>query len=91
MLIYANDHKDVSESLDSIVFADDTNGMVGNKDTERKSSIKFLRVMLNEHISWIVHIGTFENKIAENIDLFIACTSFLMNSTKNFPWKKNSK
>ena len=47
-------------------------GMVDNKNIERKSSIKFLGVMLNEHISWIDHIRTVENKIVENIDLFIS-------------------
>ena len=36
--------------------------MIGNNNIERKSSIKFLGVMLDEHISWTV-----ENKIAENI------------------------
>ena len=43
--------------------------MTGNNDIERKSSIKFLGVILDEHISWIDHVRTVENKIAKNIGL----------------------
>ena len=43
--------------------------MIGNNNIERKSSIKFLGVMLDEHISWIDHVRTAENKIAKNIGL----------------------
>ena len=39
--------------------------MVGSNDTERTSSIKFLGVMSDEHISWIDHVKTVENKIAK--------------------------
>ena len=41
--------------------------MMGNNNIERKSSIQFLGVMLDKHISWIDHLRTVENKIAKNI------------------------
>ena len=40
-----------------------------NKTIERTSSIKFLGVMLDEHISWNEHIKTIEKKLAKNIGL----------------------
>ena len=43
--------------------------MVGNDNIERKSSIKFLGVMLDEQISWIDPVRTVENKIGKNIGL----------------------
>ena len=134
-LIYVNDLKDASKSLDCIMFADDTNFfyshknikglfytanselekisqwfkanklsinikktnftlfhknsskddipvklpalMVGNNNIERASSIKFLGVMLDEHISWIDHVRTVENKIAKNIGLLYRVSQFL--------------
>ena len=51
--------------------------MIGNNDIERKFSITFLRVMLVEHISWIDHVRTVENKIAKNIGLLYRVTQFL--------------
>ena len=41
--------------------------MIDNKNTKRKSSIKFLRVKLDEHIFLIDHVRTVENKTAKNI------------------------
>ena len=41
--------------------------MIGSNNIERKSLIRFLGVMLDEHISWIEHVKTVENKIAKNI------------------------
>ena len=43
--------------------------MIGDNNIERKSSIKFLGVILDEHISWIVHVRFTENKIVKNISL----------------------
>ena len=43
--------------------------MVGSDNIKRTSSIKFLGVMLDEHISWIDHARTVENKIEKNIGL----------------------
>ena len=40
-----------------------------NKTIERTSSIKFLGVMLDEHITWNEHIKTIGKKLAKNIDL----------------------
>ena len=34
---------------------------------ERESSIKFLRVWIDENLTWRDHIHTIENKIAKNI------------------------
>ena len=51
--------------------------MVGSNNIERTSSIKFLGVMLDEHISWIDHVRTVENKIAKNIGLLYRVSQFL--------------
>ena len=40
-----------------------------NKTIERTSSIKFLGVMLDEHITWNEHIKTIGKKLAKNIGL----------------------
>ena len=51
--------------------------MVGSNNIERTSSIKFMGVMLDEHISWIYHIRTVEKKIAKNIGLLYGVIQFL--------------
>ena len=51
--------------------------MVGSSNIEITSSIKFLGVMLDEHISWIDHVRTFENEIAKNIGLLYRVSQFL--------------
>ena len=51
--------------------------MIGNNNVERKFSIKFLEVMLDEHISWIDYIRTTKNKIAKNTGLHYRVTQFL--------------
>ena len=51
--------------------------MVGSNNIERTSSIKFLGVMLDEHISWNDHARTVENKIAKNIGLLYRVNQFL--------------
>ena len=127
-LIYENDFKVASKSLDSIMFADDTNFfyshknikdflynvnpewnklsqwfkanklsitlfhknsfkdeipvklpalMISNNNIERKSSIKFLKVTLDEHISWIDHVRAAEKKIQKNIGLLYRVSHFL--------------
>ena len=55
--------------------------MIGNNNIERKSSMKFLGVMLDEHISWTDHVGTTENKIVKNIDLLYRVSQFLNDSS----------
>ena len=51
--------------------------MIDNNDIETKSSIKLLGVMLCEHITWIDHVRTVENKIAKNIGLLYRASHFL--------------
>ena len=50
--------------------------MIGNNNIERKSSIKFLGVMLDEHISWIDHVRTVENEIPKNNVLLYDVSQF---------------
>lgn len=42
---------------------------IENVDDERNSSVKFLEVMLDEHIIWMDGIRTLESKIVKNISL----------------------
>ena len=51
--------------------------MVGSNNIERTSSIKFLRVTLDEYISWIGHVKTVENKISKHIGLLYLVSQFL--------------
>ena len=51
--------------------------MVGSNNIQRTSSINFLGVMLDEHISWIDYVRTVENKIAKNIGLLYRVSQFL--------------
>ena len=51
--------------------------MIVNNDIERKASINVLGVMLEEHISWIDHVKTVENKIAKNTGLLYYASQFL--------------
>ena len=50
---------------------------IGSKNIEETSSIKFLGVMLDGHISWNDHIKTVENKLAKNIGLLNRASYFL--------------
>ena len=34
---------------------------------KRSSSIKFLGILVDEHLSWINHINTLENKLSKNL------------------------
>ena len=133
-LIYIDDHHEVSNILDSIIFADDRNLFyshqnindlfstvnselecinrwfkanklslniektkctlfykksakneiseipdlkIGNKNNEKTSSIKFLGVMLDEHISQNDHRKNVENGLAKNIGLLNRASYFL--------------
>ena len=42
---------------------------MNDNNIERVRLIKFLGVLLDEHLSWKEHIGYTENKIAKSIDL----------------------
>ena len=50
---------------------------IGNKMIERTSSIKFLGVLLDEHLSWKAHFKTVENKLAKNVELLYRAKQFL--------------
>ena len=51
--------------------------MIGSNNIGRKSSIKFLGVMLHEDASCINKVRTLENKIARNIALLYPVSQFL--------------
>ena len=42
---------------------------IADNNIERKTAMKFLKVMLDEHISWEEHIRIVETKLAKNIGL----------------------
>ena len=50
---------------------------ISNKIIEKKSSIKFLGVTLDEHIAWNDHIHAIEKKLAKNIGLLYGARQFL--------------
>ena len=50
---------------------------IGNSIIQRKSSIKFLGVVLDENISWEDHIKTTEKKLARNIGLLYRTKPYL--------------
>ena len=51
--------------------------LINDKEVERVGSIKFLGVLLDEHLSWKEHIRYTENKIAKNIGLLYRAKPFL--------------
>ena len=51
--------------------------LINDKEVERVGSIKFLGVLLDEHLSWKEHIRYIENKIAKNIGLLYRAKTFL--------------
>ena len=51
--------------------------MIRNNNIERKYSIKFFGVMLDDHISWTDHERAVENKIVKNIGLLYRVSQFL--------------
>ena len=57
------------------------NLQIGNKNIERVSSIKFLGIMLDEHLSWKDHIKIVENKLAKNIGLLYRVHQYLNQSS----------
>ena len=50
---------------------------IGNSIIKRKSSVKFLGVMLDENISWKDHIKTTEKKLAKNSGLLYRTKPYL--------------
>ena len=57
------------------------NLQIGSKNIERVSSIKFLGVMLDEHLSWKHHIKIVENKLAKKIGLLYRVNQYLNESS----------
>ena len=51
--------------------------LISTEQVERVGSIKFLGVLLDEHLSWKEHIRYTENKIAKNIGLLYRAKPFL--------------
>ena len=43
----------------------------------RSSSIKFLGILVAEHLSWIDHINTLENKLSKNLGVLYKAKPFL--------------
>ena len=57
------------------------NLQIGNKNIERVSSIKFLGVMLDEHLSWKDHIKIVEYKLEKNMGLLYRVNQYLNESS----------
>ena len=51
--------------------------IIKNYEIQRKESIKFLKVLLNQHLTWEKHIKLTENKIAKNIDILYKARPYL--------------
>ena len=50
---------------------------INDYDIKRSSPIKFLRVLVDEHLSWSDHINILENKLSENLSLLYKSKHFL--------------
>ena len=48
-----------------------------NYEIQREESIKFFRVLLNQHLTWKEHIKLTENKIAKNIAILHKARPYL--------------
>ena len=49
--------------------------MINNYELQRKESIKFLGVLLYQHLTWKENIKLMENKIAKNTELNVSMDS----------------
>ena len=58
--------------------------MIGKNNIERKTSIKFLGVMLDEDIFQIDYLRTVKNKIANNFGLLYCISQFLNEDSLEF-------
>ena len=50
---------------------------INNYEIKRSTSIKFLGVMVDEHLNWKDHINVIENKLSENLGLLHKVKQFL--------------
>ena len=51
--------------------------IINNYEIQREESIKFLGVLLNQHLTWKEHIRLTENKIAKNIAILYKARPYL--------------
>ena len=49
---------------------------INDYEIKRSSSIKFLGILVNEHLSWIDHINTLESKLSKNLGLLYKAKTF---------------
>ena len=54
--------------------------LINDNKVERVGSIKFLEVLLDEHLSWKEHIRYIENKVGKGIGLLYKAKLFLVNT-----------
>ena len=50
---------------------------INDYDIKRSSSIKFVRVLVDEHLSWTDHIYILKNKLSKNLGLLYKSKHFL--------------
>ena len=50
---------------------------INDYEIKRSFSIKFLGILMDEHLSWIYHINTLENKLSKNLGLLYKEKPFL--------------
>ena len=50
---------------------------INNNEIKRSSSIKFLRVLVDENLTWIDHITLVENKLSKNLGLLHKAKNYL--------------
>ena len=53
---------------------------INHYDIKRSSSIKFLGVLVDEHLNWTDHINILENKLSKNLGLLYKSKYFLNDS-----------
>ena len=51
--------------------------MINYYEIKRSTSIIFLGILVDEHLSWIDHISTLENKLSKNLGLLYKAKPFL--------------
>ena len=52
---------------------------INNYEIKRWTSIKFLGVMVDEHLNWKDHINVIENKVSKNLGLLHKAKQFFLN------------
>ena len=57
---------------------------IKNHKSERSSSIKFLGIMVDEHLNWKDHINITENKLSKNYVFYTKKTIFKCKNNEKF-------